>query len=76
MKPLYVVSIELTVHDEEELFKAAFEYAVDKDKQDPDYAVGYLRPDGEVDAGACLQTLLDPGSLPGCEIQHSSAEGL
>lgn len=33
----------------------------------------FYTDDGEIDIAKCLVTLLDPGTLPGCEIQDSGA---
>jgi hypothetical protein len=68
----YEFSMYLRVHDDKELLEAA--------RLHPDAAgmatEEFYDEDGEVDIRACLTILLDPGSLPGCEILDSTIEGL
>jgi hypothetical protein len=70
----YQVTIDVTVNDAQRLFHNAMHRAVRNDHMTLDEAKELLNPDGQVDIGACLQMLLDPGSLAGCNIHHSSAE--
>lgn len=35
-----------------------------------------LKPDGELDVGACLQVIIDPGYIPGCDVIQSGVETL
>lgn len=63
----YEFGIWLTVHDPAILRAAALEH---EDAQPDDT---FLASDGSVDVEACLVMVLDPGSLPGCSIQSSSA---
>jgi hypothetical protein len=63
--------MDLRVQDEGELFAAARKHAIEMDKLPPEQADELLRPQGEVDRQACLVMLLDPGSLPGCNIESS-----
>jgi hypothetical protein len=77
MKRYYTVTVELTVHDPAQLYLAAHAHSVKHDRQTPEEAAQMLKPsgpDGDVDIGACLITLIDPGSLPGCDIENSGAE--
>lgn len=67
----YCIQILVTVDDEGELYKAALERALNVDKLHPDAVDGILRPDGAIDKGACLQMLLDPGTMAGCTIDES-----
>lgn len=73
MRRLYEFSVYLDVHSPESLRAAAVERAVEDGYDDPEAAV--LDVDGKLDISACLIILLDPGSLPGCDIIDSVAEG-
>ena len=74
----FAVIIDVTVHDEDALFKAAVErYCGDDDRcaAAQDDAVAILKPGGDIDVSACLQMLFDPGiSPPGCQIEQGSVE--
>jgi len=63
----YEFGIWLTVHDAEILRAVALRH---EDAQPDDT---FQFEDGSVDVEACLVMVLDPGSLPGCSIQSSSA---
>jgi hypothetical protein len=69
----YTVTLIIDVHDPAELFDAALIHAM-QDGLEQDYATGFLRPEGEFNVGACLQMLLDPGKLPGCDILGSESD--
>lgn len=62
-------SLYLKVFDPEQLRQAALAH------EDAYPDVDFLDDDGNVDVSACLRMLLDPGSLPGCDIFDSAAEG-
>jgi hypothetical protein len=68
----YQFTLTVDVFDARQLYEAAAKH---EDAQpDPD---DLLKDDeGEIDIGACLQMLLDPGSLAGCEIISGDAEFL
>ena len=73
--PLFVTfSLNLEVHDRGALYKAAFARALANGVEESQ-AYDWLKPDCEIDVGECLRELLDPGSLPGCDIQDSTCEG-
>lgn len=78
MSNYHLFTLELEVDSPGELYKAALAHAIAHDGQTEDYAITYLRPEGEIDTCACLQTLLDPGSLAhaGCSILQSAAQSL
>lgn len=59
-------TMDLKVFDPETLRQAALKH---EDAQ-PDQ--NFLDSNGDVDIDACLITLLDPSTLPGCEIHESS----
>lgn len=70
MSRYHTITIELEVHDATALLAAAKERAT----ADGAPIDGLTGADGEPDTAACLVMLLDPGSLAGCSIEHSSAE--
>lgn len=76
--PAFAVIIDVTVYDQNALFKAALErYSKENDEvtTPQDDARDLLMPGGDIDVSACLQMLFDPGlSPPGCEIEQSSVE--
>lgn len=75
------VNISLRVFDPRQLLAAAIERARQDDSDNgfypanpaEHYREGLTTADGEPDIGACLQMLLDPGSLPGVSIHESNA---
>lgn len=71
MRGVYEVSTYLRVHDPERLlfYTLAHPDAVGDTEDD------YREEDGSVNISACLQMLLDPGSLRGCEIFGTAVEG-
>ena len=68
MRQLFEFSICLEVYDPKQLLAEALAH----DDADPE---NLQDEDGTVNIRACLITLLDPGSLPGCSIIDSTAEG-
>ena len=66
-------SMDVKVVDRDVFFNAAFASALE-DGLSEEGALEILRPNGEIDVGACLIQLCDPGTLPGCEIHGSDAE--
>lgn len=58
--------LSLDVFDAQQLLAAAQAHEDGKDFD--------LTPDGEMDIAACLITLLDPGTLPGCSINWSEVD--
>lgn len=60
----------LSVDDPKQLLRAALAHpdAVINAMKEADF-----RDEAGVDIQACLEMLLDPGSLPGCSIQSSTA---
>jgi hypothetical protein len=70
----YCVTIELTLDDTGQLFEAAQERA-EQEGNTRREALSLLRDaGGSVSVENCLIMLLDPGSLPGVTLLHSSAE--
>jgi hypothetical protein len=69
----YITTIELDVTDKRVLYEAAFSHAT-QNGLTREQALQLFREYDEMDIGACLVQLLDPGSLPGCEIEHSEAQ--
>jgi hypothetical protein len=69
MNQSYEFSLWLRVLDPEKLLAAALAHpdAAGDTRDD------YLDEGGEIDTNACLVMLLDPGTLPGCEILDSGA---
>lgn len=76
MRKNYEVWVHVKVHDKEALFEAAMKHAQEADGLPEDEALELLKPDGEIDTGACLTVIADPGSIPGCEIDQSGADPL
>lgn len=69
------VTIEVTVHDEVQLWRAALAHMTGSGI-DMDDAQSALGTEDAIDVGACLRMLLDPGeSPPGCTIEESHANG-
>jgi hypothetical protein len=66
----HVVTIELTVNDAAALLDAATARAIADGAPVDDL----VDAEGEPNTCACLQMLLDPGNLDGCDIEQSSAE--
>lgn len=75
MRRLYEFSMYLDVHDPESLLKAARERADEEGYGNEELEQDLHNEDGSIDISACLTILLDPGSLPGCDILNSVAEG-
>lgn len=69
---VYRFTLEVTVHSPEWLQVAARERAIAEGVEPADYD----ETRAEHGIGYDLQMMLDPGSLPGCDIQHSYAEGI
>ena len=75
-RPVFEFDLSIRVDDVPELFAAARERAL-KERYPPAHADELLKwPDGEVNIGACLVMLLDPGSLPGCSVIGSAAQAV
>lgn len=69
------VTIDVRVHNPEELWAAAMAHLTGAgiDTDDAESALGTKT---EIDEGACLRILLDPGeSPPGCTIEESYSNG-
>lgn len=67
----YEFSLYLSVDDKAQLLAAARAHDDAEGMEEKDF----LNDDGSVDVSACLRMLLDPGSLPGCNIFDSNVEG-
>jgi len=76
MRENYAVWVHVKVHDKEALFEGAMKHAQEVDGLPGDEALELLKPDGEIDTGACLTMIVDPGSIPGCEIDQGGADPL
>ncbi|ACD21598.1 hypothetical protein [Paraburkholderia phytofirmans] len=73
-KKNYQVGIDVSVYDPETLFVAALDHAMRIDGLSKTAALEELKPGGEIDPRACLIMILDPGSVPGCGINESTAQ--
>ncbi|MFP3609229.1 hypothetical protein SB778_03830 [Paraburkholderia sp. SIMBA_050] len=74
MSKRYEISIDVTVHDEKALFDHAMSIAMQGGNSEEE-ALSMLKPEGEIDASACITMVLDPGeSPPGLTIEQSSVE--
>ena len=70
----YAVTLYVSVHDDEELFKNASAKAAEEGMSAPEIE-DMLKPDGEISVSKCLRTIFDPGMSPGgCQILDSSCE--
>lgn len=66
--------MDVRVHDAKALYQAALQHLTKVDGLTDDGARDFLGgggTPGQIDINACLVALLDPGSLPGCDIQES-----
>lgn len=72
MKNIFTFEIEVDVYDREQLYDAARAQVI-KGGIEPEQVDDYLKPQGEVDVPNCLVMLLDPGTVPGCSVQESTA---
>jgi hypothetical protein len=70
MRMQFIVNIDLAVWDAAALLEAARVRALAESSPTEELTT----EDGEPNIPACLQMLLDPGSLAGCEIYGSTAE--
>ena len=70
MEACYTVRIEVKVHNTADLFLAAEKIALQHG------GVDLLGTEGDPDVAACLQMILDPGSVPyaGFDIDHCAVE--
>lgn len=73
---VFTFEIDVEIHDPHALFEAAKLHAKVHDGMTLEESEAHHRPDGEIDIGACLVTLLDPSTLPGCDILGSTTEEL
>lgn len=67
--PYWTFTSEIRVWDPKQLVEAARAHPDAAGMATEDFYLG----DGEVDIEACLVMLLDPGSLPGCAMEGSTA---
>jgi hypothetical protein len=70
----HTFTLELRVHDAQELFSAARKHAIEVEGLVPEAVDEELKDGDEINVHACLVTLLDPGLMPGCDINDSSCE--
>jgi hypothetical protein len=63
--PLHTVHIDVTIDDEEALYQAALNHAVNVDGLSRQEAIAMLKDDDQIEVTACLITLFDPGKSPG-----------
>jgi hypothetical protein len=67
-------SLDAQVCNPEALFQAAMQKAQRIGRLSHDEAQSVFKPDGKnISVQACLIEMLDPGVIPGCEIQNSDA---
>lgn len=74
MTQYWQFTLDLSVHDPEQLLAAALAHPDAADNQLNRAA--FLDTGGDIDVGKCLVMLLDPGTLAGGEIIGSSSEEL
>ncbi|MPQ56256.1 hypothetical protein [Duganella sp. FT27W] len=67
----YEFSLYFSVDDLKQLLAAALAH----EDAEGMTAVDFTTAEGEIDVSACARMLLDPGSMPGCNIFDSAVEG-
>lgn len=70
----YNITTAVRVYDKKQLFNTAMLHATKNDGMTFGGAEDMLKPFGNIDVKDCLQVLLDPGSLPGCDVIQSDVE--
>ena len=72
----YNVTVGVRVDDKKQLHAAALKHLIEIDGMDEGDAKDMLKHQGrrELDIGACLQVIIDPGSIPGCDVIQSDVE--
>lgn len=70
----YTIAVTIRVDNKKRLYGAALKYVVEVDEMDPWDARQMLSTGRNINVGACLQFLIDPGSLPGCVVLQSDVE--
>ena len=70
----YNVTVGVRVDDKKQLFAAALVQCTKVDGMGLKDAKGMLRTGRNIDVKACLQAILDPGRIPGCDILQSEVE--
>lgn len=68
------VTISLTVHNLLRLHDAAIKRAIEEGLDEQATKEDLTDDDGNIDVGACLVMLLDPGTLAGCNIHETNVE--
>jgi len=73
MSIAYQFSLDAKIKNVEALFRAAMD-KVQGNGLSKIEALALFKPDGQtIYAQACLIEMLDPGEIPGCEVQNSDA---
>jgi hypothetical protein len=75
MNRYYAFTLDAEVVDQEALYSAAFNRALEEGMSGEE-AFEHFRPNGYLDSAVCLQMLLDPGFLLGIDIIESRCERL
>ena len=70
----FTFTMNLRVHDAQQLHRAAYKHATEVDGLDDDETLELIGTEGEPNIEACLVMILDPGNMPGCDIGVSYAE--
>ena len=72
------VTVDVTIHDPQEFWDAAFQRLQSENgTSSAEDAAEYLGSRDEPDLAKCAQMLIDPGASPaGCEIEQSHAEDI
>lgn len=75
MSIAYQFSLDANVTNPDALFQAAMTKAQQKGGLSYDEALKLFKPGGKlISTEACLVEMLDPGEIPGCQIQNSGAD--
>ena len=70
----YTVAVTVRVDDKKKLYAAALKHLIEVDRMSRIAAIDLLRPLGKIDYSACLQIIIDPGYIPGCDVIQSRVE--
>lgn len=74
MTTVYTVTVTVKVDDKKKLYAAALKHLIEVDCMSRIAAIDLLRPWGKIHYGTCLQMIVDPGSIPGCDVLQSDFE--
>ena len=68
------ITVSVRVNNKKQLHEAALKQLIEIEGMDEAGAKAMLSPYGDLDPGACLQVIIDPGRIPGCVVIQSDVE--